>query len=152
MAEPVLNGLLDYLNNGGGVVITHFGCGAFQEWNDFVPYSGHVWNPKFRAHAPYSPFDLSIVDHDHAITKGLKDFPTADELYTRLDGPTPVHVLCTAVSKGDKKPYPMGFVLEPGKGRAFQCTLGHDVNALRSEGTRALYLRAAQWATGLSVP
>ncbi len=150
LGEPVWNGLRDYLNNGGGVVIAHFGCGAFQEWNDFVQYSGRVWNPKFRAHDPYGAFDVSIVDHDHAITKNLKDFPTADELYTCLDGPTPIRVLCTAVSKGDQKPYPMGFVLEPGKGRVFHCTLGHDVNALRSEGTRALYLHAALWAVGLS--
>ena len=150
LGEAVWNGLRDYLNNGGGVVIAHFGCGAFQEWNDFVQYSGRIWNPKFRAHDPYGPFDVSIVDHDHAITKTLKDFPTSDELYTCLDGPTPIHVLCAAVSKGDQKPYPLGFVLEPGKGRVFHCTLGHDVNALRSEGTRALYLHAAQWAVGLS--
>jgi type 1 glutamine amidotransferase len=149
LGEVVWNGLKDYLNNGGGVLIAHFGCGAFQEWNDFVQYSGRVWNPKFRAHDPYGPFDVSIVDHDHAITKSLTDFSTTDELYTCLDGPTSIQVLCTAVSKVDQKPYPMGFVLEPGKGRVFHCTLGHDVNALRSEGTRALYLRAALWAVGL---
>ncbi len=149
LGEAVWGGLRDYLNNGGGVVIAHFGCGAFQEWNDFVQYSGRVWNPKFRAHDPYGPFDVSITDHDHAITKDLKDFSTSDELYTCLDGPTPIRVLCTAVSKGDQKPYPMGFVLEPGKGRVFHCTLGHDLNALRSEGTRALYRRAALWAVGL---
>ena len=150
LGEPVWNGLRDYMNNGGGLLIAHFGCGAFQEWNDFVQVSGRVWNPKFRAHDPYGPFDVSIIDHDHAVTKGLPDFSTTDELYTCLDGPTPIHVLCTAISKVDKKPYPMGFVLEPGKGRVFHCTLGHDVNALRAEGTRALYLRAAQWAVGLS--
>jgi type 1 glutamine amidotransferase len=149
LGEPVWNGLRDYMNNGGGLLIAHFGCGAFQEWNDFVQFSGRVWNPKFRGHDPYGPFDVSIVDHDHAVTKGLPDFPTTDELYTCLDGSTPMHVLCTAVSKVDKQTYPMGFVLEPGKGRVFHCTLGHDVKALQSEGTRALYLRAAQWAVGL---
>ncbi len=149
LGEPVWNGLRDYMNNGGGLLIAHFGCGAFQEWNDFVQFSGRVWNPKFRAHDPYGPFDVSIIDHDHAITKGLPDFSTTDELYTCLDGPAPIRVLCTAVSKVDQKPYPMGFVLQPGKGRVFHCTLGHDVKALQSEGTRALYLRAAQWAVGL---
>ena len=150
LGEPVWNGLREYMANGGGLVIAHFGCGAFQEWNDFVQYSGRIWNPKFRAHDPYGPFDVSVVDHEHPVTKGLADFPTSDELYTCLDGPTPIHVLCTAISKGDQKPYPMGFVLEPGKGRVFHCTLGHDVNALRAEGTRALYLRAALWVTGLA--
>ena len=149
LGEAVWNGLRDYLNNGGGLVIAHFGCGAFQEWNDFVQYSGRIWNPQFRGHDPYGPFDVNIVDHEHPVTKELKDFPTKDELYTCLDGPTPIRVLCTAVSKVDQKPYPMGFVLEPGKGRVFHCTLGHDVNALRSEGTRALYLRAALWTVGL---
>jgi type 1 glutamine amidotransferase len=49
----------------------------------------------------------------------------------------------------DQKSYPMGFVLESTTRRVFHCPLGHDQNALQSEGARELYRSAARWAVQL---
>lgn len=150
--KEIWDGLRAYVDNGGGLLIAHFGCGAFQEWDQFVQVIGRVWNPTFRAHDPYGPFDVRIADPQHPITQGMAPFATTDELYTCLDGAPPIRILCEATSKIDQKPYPMGFVLQPESKRVFHCTLGHDVQALRSEGSRLLYRRAALWAAGIAAP
>jgi type 1 glutamine amidotransferase len=141
--------LEEYVRGGGGLVLVHFACGAFQEWPEFVQLAGRVWNPKFRPHDPHGKFRVEIADGKHPITRGMTPFETTDELYTCLDGTVPIHVLATAVSKVDKKVYPMAFVLEPGKGRTFHCVLGHDVGAYAAAGVGELFRRGTAWAAGL---
>lgn len=138
-----------FVREGGGLVLVHFGCGAWQDWPEFVQVAGRVWDPKLRAHDPRGPFTVDIVDADHPTTRGLKAFEVTDELYTCLAGKVEVHVLATATSKVDKKDYPMAFVLTAGKGRVFHCVLGHDVKALEPPSVRTLYRRGTAWAAGL---
>ncbi|MBI2433419.1 MAG: ThuA domain-containing protein [Candidatus Hydrogenedentes bacterium] len=144
------SGLQNHVEGGGGLIIVHFGCGAFQEWPGFEEVAGRVWDPQLRAHDPYGPFTVRMSDPAHAITAGMQDFPTEDELYTCLKGAKPISVLCDAVSKVDQKPYPMAFVHTLGAGRIFHCTLGHDHNAFLQDGARTLYRRAVAWAVGLA--
>jgi len=149
LGKEVWDGLRAYTEQGGGLIVAHFGCGALQEWDGYVQVAGRIWNPAARAHDPYGPFDVHIVDTVHPITRTMKDFSAQDELYTCLDGAPKIQVLCEAISKVDQKPYPMGFAYGPGKGRVFHCPLGHDVNALSAEGPRELYRRGARWILGL---
>ncbi len=111
--------------------------------------AGRVWDPGLRGHDPYGKFTVRVTDDDHPITRGFDDFTVEDELYTCLAGDAPIRVLCEATSKVDEKDYPMGFVVENTGGRVFHCLLGHDVNALQSEGGRELYRRAMAWAARL---
>jgi uncharacterized protein len=153
--DGALANLKRLVESGKGMVLVHFACGAFVDWPtkkvppDFCAIAGRVWNPGFRPHDPRGPFMVKITDHDHPITQGLADFHTDDELYTCLDGATPIHVLATATSKVDKKDYPMAFVLAPGKGRTFHCVLGHDVKALQFPAVAQLFRRGTAWAAGL---
>jgi len=78
----------------------------------------------------------------------MDDFETDDELYFCLMGDPKIHLLCDAFSKKKKADYPQAFVFEPGQGRVFLSTLGHDVKAY-SEGTRQLYRQGTAWAAGL---
>lgn len=154
--DPQIPGRLDFdklvsfVQSGGGMVLVHFACGAFQEFkDDFVKLAGRVWNPELRGHDPFGEFVVHIADLDHPVTAGLKDFKTTDELYTCLDGDVPITVLAQATSKVDKKVYPIAFVLNYGMGRVFHCVLGHDANALGSAGQGELFRRGAAWTTGL---
>ncbi len=52
LGPEVSSGLERYVKAGHGVALVHFGCGAFQEWPDFVKIAGRVWNPSKRAHDP----------------------------------------------------------------------------------------------------
>ena len=138
-----------FVTGGKGLVVVHFGCGAFQDWPEFVKIAGRVWDPKLRGHDPRGPFRVEIADAEHPVTRGMKPFETHDELYTCLAGDTPIHVLATARSRVDKKVYPMAFVLPCGKGRVFHSVLGHDVKALANPPVGELFRRATAWAAGL---
>lgn len=154
--EGALTNLKQVIKGGKGLVLVHFACGAFIDWEtkavntEFVEIAGRVWNPKLRGHDPRGSFQVHITDINHPITKGLTDFNTDDELYTCLDGTVPIQILANAKSKVDHKDYPMAFVLTPGKGRTFHCLLGHDLNAL-DETVGELYRRGTLWAAGLEI-
>jgi type 1 glutamine amidotransferase/HEAT repeat protein len=147
--EAVHKGLKEFVESGKGFVLVHFACGAFQDWPEFVQVAGRVWNPKMRGHDPFGTFTVEITNAEHPITKGLKNFETKDELYTCLDGATPMEIIAKATSKVDKKDYPMAFVLNCGKGRVFHCVLGHDKQAVVNPPVAELYRRGTQWAAGL---
>ena len=149
LGKECLDGLAAYVAKGKGLVIAHFGCGAFQEHDSFVNVAGRIWNPEFRAHDPRGAFQVHIKNPDHPVTKGLVDFETTDELYTCLDGETPITVLCDAVSVVDQKAYPMAFTVEGPGGRVLHSVLGHDPVAFQAEGVRTLYRQATAWAASL---
>ena len=139
-----------YAESGRGVVLTHFACGAFQEWPDFVQTAGRVWNPAFRAHDPHGEFTVRVRDAGHPVVQGMKDFQTTDELYTCLDGTTPIHVLCDAVSKVDGKEYPIAFTVDTPGLRVFHSVLGHNGAAYAPPEVGALFRSGTAWACGLA--
>jgi type 1 glutamine amidotransferase len=128
--------------------MSHFACGAFQEWPEFIGLAGRVWNGQ--GHDKRGPFTVRVVDKTHPVTAGLQDFETDDELYFCLKGDADIHLLCDAHSKKRKADHPQAFVFQPGKGRAFLCTLGHDTKAFEARSVQQLYRQAAAWATGLN--
>jgi len=141
--------LKNAIQNGTGLVLVHFACGAFQEWPEFVKLAGRVWDPNLRGHDPHGKFTVKIIDDEHPAMRGMKDFETVDELYTCLTGKTPIRVLAIARSKVDNKDYPIAFVLNYGKGRVFHSVLGHDVQALANPDVGRLYRNACAWCAGL---
>ncbi len=149
--EVARENLKKFVAGGKGMMMTHFACGAWQEWPEFVQLAGRVWDPKLRGHDPHGKFRVEIADADHPITRGMAAFETTDELYTCLTGDTKIHIVAKATSKVDKKDYPIAFVLDYGKGRVFQSVLGHDAAAYEAEGVQDLMRRACAWAAGVEV-
>jgi type 1 glutamine amidotransferase len=145
-----------FVANGGGLMSVHFACGAWinlqpelaNEWPEFANIVGRVWDPKLRGHDPRGPFTVRIVDGEHPVTRGLKDFETDDELYTCLVGDAPIHLLAQARSRVDHKEHPMAFTREYGRGRVFLTTLGHDVKGYTNVCTAQMLRQACAWAAG----
>ncbi len=126
--EATQQALVDYVRDGGGLVVYHFACAAFPKWKEYNEMIGlggwggrnesngpYVWwrEGKFvrveepgrcGGHGPSQPFTLVIRDAKHPITKGL---PTemkhvSDELYGWLRGPAKrLRVLATAFAPKD---------------------------------------------------
>lgn len=144
-----------FVENGGGLMLTHFACGAWHnEWPEFKNLAGRVWfgsdpGPGKRQHDPYGPFRVEFTQPAHPIIRGLADFETQDELYTCLTGDHPVEVIAQAESKVDGQYYPIALVSRYGSGRTFLCVLGHDAKALSIPGVQELYRRGCAWSAGL---
>lgn len=140
-----------YVADGGGLVSVHFACGAWHgEWPEYANLIGRVWRgPNGSQHDPRGPFTVRIVDSSHAVSQGLENFETDDELYTCLVGEEPVHILATAESKIDHQDHPMAFVHSYGHGRVFLTPLGHDVKAFTTGSVPQLIRQGCAWTAGL---
>jgi uncharacterized protein len=119
---------VDYVQDGGGVVVFHFACAAFPKWkeyNEIIGLGGWFrdaktgtsvrWRDgkivyddspgeKCGGHGPSQPFQLVIREPNHPITKGLpeKFMHVSDELYGWLRGPAKnLTVLATAFAPKD---------------------------------------------------
>lgn len=133
-------------DEGRGLVLIHFACGAFPDWPGFGELAGMVWDT-VNTHDPRGPFDVRVVAPSHPVTAGLADFPTDDELYIGLKPcRDDLETLAVARSKVTARDHPMAFTFACGKGRVFQTPLGHDVKALTMPGASDLIVRGCRWA------
>ena len=149
--------LLDYIAAGHGFVLFHAASTAWGDWPEFGDLIGLTWQKdkltgkKISGHGRYHSFVVKMVDHEHPVTQGMKDLQhLPDELYHRQLLHTTGHVLATALSEkamgGTGADEPMVVVTTLGKGRAFNCAMGHDTKAMAGVGFHALMLRGTEWA------
>ncbi|MBT4821143.1 MAG: hypothetical protein HN742_40140 [Lentisphaerae bacterium] len=146
--ESVRTAFVDYVRNGGGIVVVHAGGTMFGEWTEFQQIIGATWG-KGTGHGPMHEFEVRLAA-DHPITEGLTSFHTTDELWHRMAVTGEPTALATAFSaeekRGSGQDEPVARITRFGKGRCFNLTLGHNAAAMQSPGFRALLLRGAEWA------
>ena len=133
------NGLLNWVAGGKGYAGIHSAADSFRECPEYkAMVGGH-----FVTHPAYREYQVSVVDPEHPITKGLTEFNVTDEQYiTSYDAR--VNVLASALWKGDKMP--VVWTKEWGKGKVFYLALGHDGNACKPEVFGTLLVRGCLWA------
>lgn len=94
--------LFDYVRNGGGVVVYHasFIMGS-PSWPEFERMAGGTMRPYHGSRrSPPGGFMVHIVDHDHPVTAGTRDYfwTFNDDMYTNMkwDPEAKIRVLATA--------------------------------------------------------
>lgn len=147
--KPIEDGLINYVDDGGGLVFFHASTSAFYKWPEFQEISTSAWVEQTH-HSELSPVRISIDNQTHPITKGLSDFNIFDELWIDAKQNPSFQVLGHATKKettGEESEKQAAiFVSSRGRGRIFHTILGHDARALRNSGFRTLITRAAEWA------
>lgn len=136
------NGLLNFVSGGKGFVGCHSAAISFCDCPEYCAMVGGY----FISHPSYREYQVSVIDQEHFITKGLSEFMVTDEQYI-LDYDPRVKVLCSALWKG--KAMPVAWTKTWGRGRVFYLALGHDANACRHEKFGLLLERGTLWAVGL---
>jgi type 1 glutamine amidotransferase len=141
--------LVNFVKGGKGFYVQHLGSASFKEWDEFGKLAGRTWVMGTSGHGPRSVFPVKIADKEHPVTKGLEDFKIFDELYAKLQGDTPIHVLVEADSDWSEATEPLVFCLEYGEGRSIHNALGHDYKAIKNPTMKQLICRSVEWvATG----
>jgi type 1 glutamine amidotransferase len=148
-------------DEGKGLVVHHFASAAFvrPNWAEYEKAISGGWRTQ-GFHGPAHEFTVKKTDYKHPISDGLPaSFEhVKDELYSNsLLTPGGV-VLATAFS--DPKRHPPGtdqkkvtskdeaviWINNYGKGRVFNCGLGHDVGAINDPNVQAWIKRGVEWA------
>lgn len=143
------SGILEYINNGGGFVFFHASTSAFYKWPEFREITTASWEEN-TSHGKRDTVEVFIENQDHPVTKGMKDFKLFDELWVNARVNENLTVLGSATDKTQKtkgnKNQAAIFVKEVGKGRIFHTIIGHDVEAMGSDGFKQLMKRGTEWA------
>lgn len=143
--------LVQYVRNGGGLVIFHAANNAFLEWREYNDMIGLGWrDPAFGAglavagtgtvnkipkgaglkpgHGPRQDFRVFVREPRHAITEGLPKYwlHPSEQLTHGQHGPAEgLDVLTYAYSEVSRQGEPMDWVRNYGKGRVYTTMLGH---------------------------
>lgn len=138
--------LAAFVRGGGGLLLVHFANGAWSDWPDYRALCRRRWVDGPSGHDPYGTFRVSPVLPDHLLTIGLDPFETRDELYFGQQGDLPAAPILTARSKVTGRDEPLAFTYTEGRGRVFQCLLGHAAESIRTPAVAEILRRAAAWA------
>lgn len=147
--------LLDFVNNGKGVVGTHSSVDNFYTWPEGAALMGAL----FAGH-PWGEAPVKLDDPTHPLAKAFdgKGFWIRDEMYKMRDpySRESLRVLLSfdmsklkegAPTREDKD-NPIAWIHEVGKGRVFYCSLGHNRRIFQDPTVLQFYLDGIQYALG----
>jgi type 1 glutamine amidotransferase len=146
--EFVKEGILQFLKDGGGLVVTHFAVANVQNWRDSIGIYGAMWVSGKSTHGPYHEFRVDIKDETHPIVEGVRPFTTNDELYYNLLMRSDVHVIMTANEErfGHTIAEPMLTTHYVHNARCVYFALGHDAESSKTPEFRQILVQSIEWA------
>ncbi len=144
----VKEGMIQFLKDGGGLVVTHFAVANAQEWSDSIDIFGAMWVSGKSTHGPYHNFRVDIADEGHPIIEGVRPFHTDDELYYNLLMRPDMHVILTADEErfGHIVKEPMLATHYVHNARCVYFALGHDAASVKSPEYRKILVQSIEWA------
>ena len=139
--QDQLKPLLEAVSCGIGIAGLHGGmCDSFRQETEYQYMTGG----QFVAHpGGVVTYTVHIVDPEHPLTRGIKDFTvTSEQYYMHVD---PANFVLTTTNSGDVV-FPVSWIKMWGKGRVFYSALGHNAEGVRQVEAQELMKRGMLWA------
>jgi type 1 glutamine amidotransferase len=153
--EEQQKALLSAVKGGLGYVSIHGADNAAPDWlPEWREMLGGVFSHKGLPDGKVKKgnYTVKLTGRDHPITKGLKDFPLADELYYHMQMQPDVEPLATV--ELDSQAWPVAWARTYGQGRVFHTPLGHrdfgegKADPIRDENLGKLLVQGIDWVAG----
>ncbi len=146
--DYVKQGILQFLKDGGGLVVNHFAVANVQQWRDSIHIFGSMWVSGKSTHGPKHVFNVDMKDEGHPIVEGVTPFTTDDELYYNLLMRPDMHVIMSANENlfGHTIAEPMLMTYYVHNARCVYFALGHDVKACSPPQFRKIVAQSIEWA------
>lgn len=149
--QPISNAavrqaIFNHVNSGKGLVLAH--AALWYNWKDWPEYNLQLVSGGSKGHNKYGPFDVTIINQNSPITKGVDSkFTLKDELYYYIpDSAGPgVEVLANAKAEGSDKIFPSVFIVKNPKARIVGIALGHDAESHNIVPYQTLLRNAVNW-------
>lgn len=135
---------VDFVEGGGGFLNLHNSMGLYPKGGPYLDLVGG----RYIGHGPLERFRVSVVDHEHPITKGVEDFTVADEQHTPPYQEGKVHLLLRSRSDDGEREAAAGWVYRPGKGRLVHLAPGHTREAMEHPMFQRLMRNSVEWLLG----
>jgi type 1 glutamine amidotransferase len=142
------------LKEGKGLVVLHHAIASYQQWPLYSKIIGARYylekttvDGVEKARSTYKHgmhFRIHVVDPDHPVTRGVKDFDIHDETYNLFDVANDVHPLLTTDEPESNKV--IGWVKTYGPARVVYLQSGHDRFAYENPHYQQLLHQAIRWA------
>lgn len=145
--DYVKEGILQFLKDGKGLVVTHFAVANVQEWRDSIDIYGAMWVSGKSTHGPYKEFRVDIKQEEHPILEGVRPFITNDELYFNLLMRPDMNVLMTGNEErfGHTVAEPLLCTHYVHNARCVYFALGHDVKSVSIKPYRQILVQSIEW-------
>lgn len=146
--DYVKEGILQFLKDGRGLVVTHFAVANVQNWRDSIDIYGAMWVSGKSTHGPYHEFRVDIKQEEHPILDGVKPFITNDELYFNLLMRPDMNVLMTGNEErfGHTVAEPLLCTHYVHNARCVYFALGHDAKSVAVPEYRKILVQSIEWA------
>jgi type 1 glutamine amidotransferase len=145
--------LVALIKGGKPLLALHHTLGAFQQWDEYANIIGGRYHiTKWGDHGVEKPestykhdvdFQVHIVDPNHPVTRGLKDFAIHDETYGGLEIRPGSKILLT--TEEPTASHALGWAKTYGAARVVYLQLGHDHQAYDNPNYQQLVRQAIRW-------
>jgi type 1 glutamine amidotransferase len=145
--------LLSWLKAGKGFVVLHHAIASYQQWPEYSKIIGaHYYlqatnvDGVEKARSTYKHgmhFTIHVVDPNHPVTKGVRDFEITDETYNLFDVAKDVHPLLTTDEPDSNKV--IGWAKNYGPARVVYLQSGHDHTAYENPNYLQILKQAIRW-------
>ena len=145
--------LLDRLKEGKGLVVLHHAIATYPDWPEYWKIIGARYylqptvvdgvEKKRSAYQHGRHFKIHVVDPEHPVTRGVKDYEIHDETYKWFDVAKECHPLLTTDDRESNPVIAWAKTYE--KARVVYMQSGHDHFAYESPGFQQVLRQAIAW-------